>query len=306
MNRLTFLKIACILFVFCAVTAIVAPAQTLTTLHNFAGYPSDGANPYAGLIQARDGNFYGTTTVGGANGGCAFGSCGTVFKITPSGTLTTLHSFNGSDGETPEGGLVQATDGRFYGTTFYGGTGLQGTVFKIAANGTLTVLYNFGNNTNDAALPYDGLIQATDGNFYGTTSRGGTGFAPVGAVFKITPQRHPDHAIRLRHHRRCRPRRRTGASQRRKLLRDNLSRRWQLRGLRYGVQNHSQRHADYAALLSRCRRQQSPSRAGTGNGRQVLRHHRRRRGEQSRYSLQNLPQRNPDHALQFLSCKWMR
>src|SRR6202035_1752645 len=96
-------------------------AQKLTTLYSFAG--SDGAQPYAGLVQGSDGNFYGTTSGGGVNLG------GTVFKITPSGTLTTLYNFAGSDGALPYAGLVQGSDGNFYGTTVGGGQYEFGTVF---------------------------------------------------------------------------------------------------------------------------------------------------------------------------------
>ncbi len=111
-------------------------AQKLTTLYSFAG--SDGLDPYAGLVQGSDGNFYGTTITGGAN------SEGTVFKITPGGTLTTLHSFAaGSDGAAPEAGLVQGSDGNFYGTTYYGGVYNAGTVFEITPGGTLTTLHSF-------------------------------------------------------------------------------------------------------------------------------------------------------------------
>jgi uncharacterized repeat protein (TIGR03803 family) len=98
-----------------AATAVALPAQTFTTLHSFDGY--FGANPSAGLVQGTDGNFYGTTTQGGADGGY-----GTVFKITLSGTLATLHSFYGVDGADPIAGLVQATNGMLYGTTFSGGS----------------------------------------------------------------------------------------------------------------------------------------------------------------------------------------
>ena len=95
-------------------------------MHTFDG--SDGAQPVAALVQAANGDFYGTTPYGG--------SYGTVFKITPSGTLTTLHSFNLTDGSFPNG-LIQATDGNFYGTTYGGGTlnicsgNGCGTIFKI-------------------------------------------------------------------------------------------------------------------------------------------------------------------------------
>ena len=103
-------KMICAVFVFCAATAIASLAQTFTTLVSFDG--TNGANPDSSLIQGTDGSFYGTTLNGGANGD------GTVFKITPGGTLTTLHTFNGTDGESSSGGLVRATDGNFYGTTF--------------------------------------------------------------------------------------------------------------------------------------------------------------------------------------------
>jgi len=163
----------------------ITPSGTLTSLHNFAG--GDGAVPVAGLVQARDGNFYGTASNGGAN--CGSVGCGTVFKITPSGTLTTLHSFAGGDGSLPAAGLVQASDGNFYGTTYYGGANNNGTVFKMTPSGTLTTLYSF--DFSHGSKPTAGLIQATDGNFYGTASEGGTsnncGSFGCGTVFKITP-----------------------------------------------------------------------------------------------------------------------
>jgi uncharacterized repeat protein (TIGR03803 family) len=202
-NKPTLLKIASILFGFCAATAIASPAQVLTTLHDFQGPPSDGANPQAGLVRASDGNFYGTTFGGGAhtNGNCLSNDgCGTVFKITPTGTLTVLYSFcsqnNCSDGADPQAGLVQGSDGNFYGTTEVGGTGTEcfyrtcGTVFKITPQGTLTTLYSFCSQSHcdDGANPSAPVVQASDGNFYGTTFEGGILCHPVGCgtVFKIT------------------------------------------------------------------------------------------------------------------------
>src|SRR5207247_1337232 len=91
-----------------------------------------GGYPYAGLIQGSDGSFYGTTYLGGA------ADRGTVFKMDAAGTLTTLHSFAGSDGDGPYAGLIQASDGSFYGTTSWGGDFWRGTVFKVDAAGTLT------------------------------------------------------------------------------------------------------------------------------------------------------------------------
>jgi uncharacterized repeat protein (TIGR03803 family) len=168
----------------------ISPSGTLTTLHSFcsqSGCP-DGYIPFAGLVQATDGNFYGTTESGGAQGG------GTVFKITPSGTLTTLYSFCSQsgcpDGDGPTAGLVQASDGNFYGTTYGGGTNNCfgyagcGTVFRITPSGTLKTLYSFCSQSGcpDGHSPNAALVQATDGNFYGTTESVGTG-----TVFKITP-----------------------------------------------------------------------------------------------------------------------
>jgi uncharacterized repeat protein (TIGR03803 family) len=165
---------------FSATAAIVSTAQTFTTLYNFCSQVNcaDGSQPTSELVQGLDGSFYGTTYIGGAN------SFGTVFTITPSGTLTTLHSFGGDDGGLSTAGLVQGTDGNFYGTTQGGGTNGDGTAFKITPSGTLTTLHSF--DGSDGSTPYAGLIQATDGNFYGTTYSGGTG-GTAGTAFKITP-----------------------------------------------------------------------------------------------------------------------
>jgi len=149
----------------------ITPGGTLTTLYSFCSQTgcADGAYPYAQLVQATDGNFYGTTYGGGAN------RVGTVFEITAGGTLTTLYSFGGADGANPYAGLVQATDGNFYGTTYAGGANKVGTVFEITAEGILTTLYDFCSQTgcSDGAYPRGGLVQGSDGNFYGTTENGG-------------------------------------------------------------------------------------------------------------------------------------
>ncbi len=147
---------------------------TLTVLHTFSG--GDGSQPLGSLIQASDTRFYGTTSQGGASGN------GTVFKIDASGNFTTLHNFAGNDGANPAGSLVQGTDGNFYGTTEYGGSGFFniGTVFKMTASGSVTTLHTF--TGPDGALPVAGLVQGTDGKFYGTTSTGGS---VVGTVFQI-------------------------------------------------------------------------------------------------------------------------
>jgi uncharacterized repeat protein (TIGR03803 family) len=155
-------------------------AGTVTLLHAFTGGTMDGAAPHAALIQAADGNFYGTTSHGGP------WNRGTVFKMTAAGTVTLLHAFAGgtTDGANPNAAVIQATDGNFYGTTTNGGASGRGTVFKITAAGTLTVLHAFAGGTTDGAFPYAALIQAVDGNFYGTTRLGGPG---SGTVFKMTP-----------------------------------------------------------------------------------------------------------------------
>lgn len=173
----------------------LTPTGTLTTLYNFCSLPNcaDGEVPRTPLIQARNGNLYGVTSGGGGSTNC-YSGCGTVFELSPSGALTTLHSFNLTDGGYPSG-LVQGIDGNFYGTTFQGGTGTGilcptecGTVFKITLAGQFTTLHSFCTQTQchdgGAATP---LILATDGNFYGTTLHGGNS-SGSGTIYRITPQ----------------------------------------------------------------------------------------------------------------------
>ena len=93
-------------------------------MYSFTG-GNDGANPYAGLVQGSDGNFYGTTYFGGTNGD------GNVFRISPSGRFATLWQFSGNDGRNPQGALVQGSDDSFYSTTYIGGTNNEGAVFKL-------------------------------------------------------------------------------------------------------------------------------------------------------------------------------
>jgi|ERR1039458_8279362 uncharacterized repeat protein (TIGR03803 family) len=136
----------------------------LAILHSFTN-GTDGVGPVAGLVQGKDGNFYGTTSAGGVDGD------GTVFEITASGVLTGLHSFTGGeDGSQPMAGLVQGSDGNFYGTTSAGDAYGYGNVFKLTTNGALTTLHSFTNGT-DGASPVAGLVQDSNGNFYGTTVR---------------------------------------------------------------------------------------------------------------------------------------
>jgi len=153
-------------------------------LHTFcSGYCTDGANPNS-LVQGVDGNLYGTTSSDGIGGG------GTIFKLTPAGTLTTLYAFctkaSCADGMRPMGGLLQSSDGNFYGTTYQGGLFGAGTVFKITPAGTLTTIYDFcAQLCMDGESPIAGLVQGNDGDFYGTTYEGGR--AGNGTIFKITP-----------------------------------------------------------------------------------------------------------------------
>jgi uncharacterized repeat protein (TIGR03803 family) len=172
----------------------ITPSGTLTTLHAFCSLPNctDGREPYAGLVQAANGDFYGTTYLGGesALANCAPSGCGTVFKMTTSGKLTTLHSFCAQagcvDGAYPFAGLIQATDGNFYGATQGdGANGSGGTIFKITASGKLTTLYSFCAQAGcvDGESPVGVLAQDTDGTLYGTTSYGGEGY---GTVFSLS------------------------------------------------------------------------------------------------------------------------
>ncbi len=161
-----------------------------TTLYTFctAGPPcTDGLLP-VGLVQAADGDLYGATVFGGAPSDCEKG-CGTVFKITLDGTFTTLHTFNAAEGDGPGAALIQTANGDFYGTTSQGGTGTfsSGSVFRMTPGGEVTPLYTFchQNNCADGQSPYGSLVQAADGNFYGTTGYGGA--YGVGTVFRITP-----------------------------------------------------------------------------------------------------------------------
>jgi len=160
----------------------ITPAGVLTTFYNFCSQNNcaDGEFPYAGLVLGANGNFYGTTTFGGAHG------AGTIFGITPAGILTTLYNFcsqsNCSDGEFVLSPLLQAANGKLYGTTTQGGAQGAGTVFAITAAGKLTTVHNF--NYKDGAYPYGGLVQTNNGSFLGTTVSGG--LRDDGTIFKMT------------------------------------------------------------------------------------------------------------------------
>ena len=177
-------KLSSILLAFCITSAVVAPAQTFTTIFSFDG--ANGENPYYGsLVQGTNGSLYGTASSGGSNDG------GTIFELSPSGVVTTLYDFCSqpgcSDGENPYGGLIQGTNGNLYGTTWAGGTDNAGTVFEITPAGELTTLYRFCSQPSctDGYGPAATLTQSTNGNLYGTTGLGGTAF--YGTVFEMTP-----------------------------------------------------------------------------------------------------------------------
>jgi uncharacterized repeat protein (TIGR03803 family) len=160
----------------------ITPSGTLNVLYPFCSLANcaDGEGA-SGLVLATNGDFYGATYSGGANGD------GTVFKVTSTGALTTLHSFDATDGANPLAGPIQATNGDFYGTTYLGGANNSGTIYKMTPGGALTTIYSFCPLTNcpDGANPYDALVQGNDGNFYGTTYAGGANL--FGTIFEITP-----------------------------------------------------------------------------------------------------------------------
>ena len=174
----------------CGTIFKITAKGTLTTLYNFCSLSNcvDGINPAAGLVQSVSGGFYGTTSAGGVNCYTDDG-CGTIFEITAAGNLTTLYSFcslsDCADGMSPWGSLVEGTDEKFYGTTYQGTATGYGTVFEVSSSGTLTTLYSFcpTSNCSDGRSPAGGLLQATNGIFYGTTNAGGT--SNDGTVFSL-------------------------------------------------------------------------------------------------------------------------
>jgi uncharacterized repeat protein (TIGR03803 family) len=192
MNKLNWMTKACGVFLLWAAAAVALSAQTFTSLLSFDG--TNGNAPYGALVQGTDGSFYGTTYTGGTDQNISCmqiggpHGCGTVFKITPSGILTTLYSFcslsNCVDGAAPAGGLIQTTNGDFYGTTLGGGSSSAGTVFRITSSDTLTVLHSF--DRTDGSVPLGNLVQGSDEYFYGAASEGGAN-SDAGTVFKLTP-----------------------------------------------------------------------------------------------------------------------
>jgi uncharacterized repeat protein (TIGR03803 family) len=173
----------------CGTVFRISPSGSYTTIYSFAGAP-DGANPTAALVQGGDGNFYGTTAGGGTSSNYnilsqLYGG-GTVFRISPSGSEMILYSY-GPDayGLYPEAGLVEGSDGNFYGTLYAGVNGGGGTVFQISPSGSLTIIYSFAIPADEDASTYAGLVQGSDGNLYGTTTDGGS--KEAGTAFRINP-----------------------------------------------------------------------------------------------------------------------
>lgn len=162
----------------------------LTSLVSFDG--TNGADPLSTLVLGLDGALYGTTSAGGVGfAGTPYTGNGTVFKVSTNGQLTILHMFTGfpNDGANPDfNGLAPGSDGSIYGTTFFGGEYANGSVFQISPDGSYTNIYSFDDSI-DGIEPYGGLIQGNDGDFYGTTSYGGTN--EFGTVFRLTVPLNP-------------------------------------------------------------------------------------------------------------------
>ena len=164
----------------------MTPSGTLTTLHTFSG--SDGSSPMGSLVQGLGGGLYGVTLTGGnTSSKCpTYGTCGVIFKITPSGTFTVMHKFNGNDGANPFGSLIVGADENYYGTSWQGGAHQAGTIFRMTAQGGMQTVYSFCSQSGclDGSNPESTLLASTSGMLYGTTKNGGTD--GDGTVFSLS------------------------------------------------------------------------------------------------------------------------
>lgn len=179
----------------CGTIFKLTPKGHLTVLYSFCSLSdcADGAGPVGALIQGPDGNFYGTTSAGGIQSDYCMNGCGTIFRMTPSGQLTTMYILTLPDSAVPYGGLVLGSDGNFYGTTTEGGdngpgcmdTPGCGTIFRVTPAGEFTTIHYFcSTDCSDGDFP-GGLVLAADGMFYGVAEGGGQG--EQGTFFSITP-----------------------------------------------------------------------------------------------------------------------
>jgi uncharacterized repeat protein (TIGR03803 family) len=173
----------------------LAPDGTESIVHAFLG-GSDGRVPIGNLALDSSGNLYGNAYQGGNLSCFPPSGCGTVFEVSPGGTLTVLHTFQGgADGGAPQGGVISDSSGNLYGTTGAGGNGVDcgsfgcGTVFKIATDGTETILHAFQADGSDGVAPQSTLVMDGSGNLFGTTDEGGTCLysGGCGTVFKVAP-----------------------------------------------------------------------------------------------------------------------
>jgi uncharacterized repeat protein (TIGR03803 family) len=166
-----------ILLILTICTTAVVQAQTYTVLHSFQCFPNDGQAPLGSLAGDSAGNIYGTTRFGGTF------AWGTVYKLSPDGTVTVLYSFtDGTDGAEPMGGVILDSDGNLYGTAARDGF-TKGVVFRLTPDGSLTVLHSFTGNP-DGEFPQAGLLRDANSNLYGTTMQGGSFNA--GTVFRVS------------------------------------------------------------------------------------------------------------------------
>lgn len=160
---------------------VVSVTGVYNLVHPFQGGLNDGATPNAPLYRDMSGNFYGTTSAGGATG------VGTVFKRSTNGVYSLRHAFTSTDGAAPSAGVIADSAGNLYGTTSGGGANNAGTIFRLTPGGTLTTLYSFCSMTgcSGGRYPTAGLIADASGNLYGTTQYGGVCSSCGGVVFKI-------------------------------------------------------------------------------------------------------------------------